>query len=218
MTGLGGNIQNFELQKTSGLGNAHALPLARGLQQTFNFGGRASSTESRPGVLGGTDDSRRLVLSAGNFSILDFFDKNTFAGDLRQTFFNMAFLTYASYDFVADARGYTWGGMAELYYDDWSLRHRRKRAAARSERAAGSPSSSFDKFGAATRAWRSSMTDKLFGQAGVVRLLGYRNRENMGRFDAAVAAHQADPYEAERRQLRGALTTTWFFAGQRHGP
>ena len=34
----------------------------------------------------------------------------------------MAFLTYASCDFAADARGYTWGGVAELYWDDWAVR------------------------------------------------------------------------------------------------
>jgi carbohydrate-selective porin OprB len=33
----------------------------------------------------------------------------------------------------------------------------------------------------------------LFGQGGVVRLLGYRNREYMGRFDDAVAALAGDP-------------------------
>jgi high affinity Mn2+ porin len=34
--------------------------------------------------LGTTYDSRRLVLVAGNFSILDFFDKNAFDIDPRQ--------------------------------------------------------------------------------------------------------------------------------------
>ena len=37
-------------------------------------------------------------------------------------FFNMAFMTYASWDFPSDARGYSWGGAAELYWDDWALR------------------------------------------------------------------------------------------------
>jgi hypothetical protein len=34
---------------------------------------------------------------------------------------------------------------------------------------------------------------KLFGREGAVRLLAYRNREVMGRFDEAIAALQADP-------------------------
>jgi hypothetical protein len=60
--------------------------------------------------LGTTVDSRRLVVRVGNFSVIDFFDKNSYSGDLRRQFLNMAFLTYSSFDFGADARGYTWGG------------------------------------------------------------------------------------------------------------
>ena len=67
-------------------------------------------------------DSRRLVLTLGNFTILDFFDRNSVTGDPRQTFFNMAFMTYASWDFPSDARGYSWGATAELYWDDWAVR------------------------------------------------------------------------------------------------
>ena len=62
------------------------------------------------------------MLTAGNFTILDVFDKNNVSWDPRQTFLNMAFMTYASWDFPSDARGYSWGGTAELYWDDWALR------------------------------------------------------------------------------------------------
>jgi hypothetical protein len=34
---------------------------------------------------------------------------------------------------------------------------------------------------------------KIFGQRGAIRLLGYRNLQNMGRFDDAIAVHRADP-------------------------
>lgn len=63
--------------------------------------------------LGTTVASRRLVVRFGNFSVIDFFDKNAYSGDLRRQFLNMAFMTYAAFDFTADARGYTWGTVAE---------------------------------------------------------------------------------------------------------
>ena len=72
-----------------------------------------------------TVDSRRLVFTAGNFTILDVFDRNSVSWDPRQTFFNMAFMTHASWDFPSDARGYSWGGTAELFWDDWSVRYGR---------------------------------------------------------------------------------------------
>ena len=43
-------------------------------------------------------------------------------GDLRRQFLNMAFLTYAAYDFAADARGYTWGLVGEYFHDRWAIR------------------------------------------------------------------------------------------------
>jgi hypothetical protein len=39
-----------------------------------------------------------------------------------QGFLSLAFLTYPAYDFASDARGYSWGGVAELYRDDWPMR------------------------------------------------------------------------------------------------
>ena len=72
--------------------------------------------------LGTVVDSRRLVLTAGNFTILDVFDRNSVSGDFRQNLVNMAFMTYSSWDFPSDARGYSWGGTAEVYWDDWALR------------------------------------------------------------------------------------------------
>src|SRR5260370_20213786 len=69
--------------------------------------------------------SRRLVLTAGNLAIIDIFDRNAFAGDIRQQFLSMNFATYAAYDFAADARGYSWGLAGEYYHDEWALRARR---------------------------------------------------------------------------------------------
>ena len=100
--GLGGTIQNFELQK---FGRTVPTPyLSRAyITQTIGLGGSAVVKTSDPQQIAHVDDSRRIVLRLGNFSVIDFFDKNRF-GDLRRTFFNMAFLTYAAYDFAANAR------------------------------------------------------------------------------------------------------------------
>ena len=58
--------------------------------------------------------------------------------DPRPTFFNMAFMTHAAWDFSpADARGYAWGGTAEgSYWDDWAIRIGRIYAARESQSAA----------------------------------------------------------------------------------
>ena len=72
--------------------------------------------------LGTHYDSRRFVFAVGNFSILDFFDTNAFDIDPRQGFLSLGFMTYAAYDFASDARGYSYGGIAEFHWDDWAFR------------------------------------------------------------------------------------------------
>ena len=121
LTGLGGTIQNFELQKQ---GSEEPILNRSRLyfRQTIPIGGEKIDKDSAAMQLGMNTRARRVVLTLGNFSILDFFYKNSFSGDLRRQFFNMAFLTHAAYDFAADARGYTWGAVFELYFDDWALR------------------------------------------------------------------------------------------------
>ena len=188
LTGLGGVIQNFELQKQgSQLPTVYSSRLF--FRQTFDFGGQRVVKTSEPMQLGAVVRSRRLVFSIGNFSLLDFFDKNSFASDLRRQFFNMAFLTYAAYDFAADARGYTWGGVLELYLDDWAFRLGR-----------GVVPTNPNQLPLDGRFWEYygdqleiEHVHKLRGRPGAVRILGYRNHENLGRFDEAVTAYDTNP-------------------------
>jgi hypothetical protein len=188
LAGLGGAIQNAELQKSGG--DLPSPYLSRMfLRQTIDLGGEQVLKDSDPMQLGGHVARRRLVVSVGMFSVLDFLDKNGFAGDLRRQFMNMSFLTYSAYDFAADARGYSWGGVAELYLDDWALRAARM-----------APPRAPNQLPLDFHLWRvygdSLEVDHRFaigGLPGEVRVLGYRNLEVMGRFDDAVAALAADP-------------------------
>lgn len=188
LKGLGSTIQNFELQKTGGQQPTTYLSRVF-LKQTFGFGGDPVVVTSDPMQLGTTVDSRRLVLRVGNFSILDFFDKNTFSGDLRHQFNNMAFLTYAAYDFGADARGYTWGLVAEYFHDDWALRFGHI-AVPENPNQLPINTNIFKYFGHQVEL---EHRHRLFGQPGAVRILAYRNHEVMGRFSDAIAAYQANP-------------------------
>jgi hypothetical protein len=185
LKGLGGVIQNFELQKTGMTVPTPYLSRAY-LRQTIELGGDRVEQTSDPMQLARVDRRRRLVLTLGNFSVLDFFDKNSVAGDLRRSFFNMAFLTYAAYDFAADARGYAWGGIAELDYDDWALRIGRV-----------TPPKDPNQLPLDFRLNQYygdqaeiEHAHRILGHTGAVRVLGYRNVEKMGRFADAIAAYE----------------------------
>jgi hypothetical protein len=101
----------------------------------------------------------------------------------------MAFMTHASWDFPSDARGYSWGGTAELFWDDWALR-------------VGwiTPPKDPNQLAVDFRIWEFFGSEvelehdhMLLGQPGAVRVLGYRNRVHTGSFDDAIEAYDADP-------------------------
>ena len=188
LRGLGGSIQNFELQKT-GTQTPSLYRSRMFIRQRFNFGGEHLERSSDPMQLAAPADSRRLVLTGGTFTVLDIFDRNNVTWVPRQTFFNMAFMTHSSWDFAADARGYSIGAAAELYWDDWVLRASRM-APPLNPNVLPIDMNMLDVYADAVEVEHDH---KLLGQAGAVRLLGYRNHETTGRFADAISALAADP-------------------------
>ena len=186
--GLAGSIQNGELEK-----NGTVRPtLYRSrlfLRQTWGLGGQATSLERGPLQMAGSADSRRFVLTAGNLSIIDVFDRNAYASDVRQQFVNMNFLTHAAYDFAADARGYSWGVAGEYYRDDWVFRLGRF-IGPRHPNQLQLNYSIMRYYGDNLEIEHQHEFQE---RPGKVRLLLYRNVENMGRWDDAVNAFLADP-------------------------
>jgi hypothetical protein len=188
LKGLGGVIQNFELQKTGA--QQPVLYLSRlFFKQTWGLGGDKIALTSDPMQLGTIVDSRRFVLSVGNFSILDFFDKNSYSGDLRRQFNNMAFLTYAAYDFGADARGYAWGAVGEYIHEDWSFKFGHI-SVPQNPNELPVDTRLFKYYG---QQIEIEHRHQIGGQPGAARLLAYRNHANMGRWDDAIAAYRANP-------------------------
>ena len=188
LKGLGSTIQNFELQKNGT--TQPLLYLSRVyFRQTFGLGGDRLPVESDPMQLGTTVDSRRLVFNVGNFSVLDIFDKNSYSGDLRRQFLNMAFLTYAAYDFGADARGYSWGGTAQYIHDDWAFRAGRVIAPYHPNQ----QTLNWNILDFFSDSYEIEHAHLIGDQPGVIRILGYRNRENMGSFTEAIDLFRLNP-------------------------
>jgi len=187
LTGLGGSIQNFELQKT-GSTTPQLYRSRTYLRQTFGFGGDPVEKTSDPMQLGAKVDSRRLVVTAGNFTILDVFDRSTVHPDPRRGFLNMAFMTYASWDFPSDARGYSWGATGELYWDDWAFRLGRITPPQEPNQLAVD----FRLLTYYGDQLEVEHDHKLLGQPGAIKLLGYRNHVFTGQFGDAIALFEAN--------------------------
>jgi high affinity Mn2+ porin len=66
--------------------------------------------------------SSRITISAGRFSVSDFFDANTYSKDPRSQFFNWSLWANGAWDYPANTRGYTYGIVAEVLKPTWAAR------------------------------------------------------------------------------------------------
>lgn len=181
LTGFAG-FPNGELARTSG--SSPKLYLARlFVRQSIGFGGGRQVVESDQNQLGGQVDARRLVITAGMFPLIDVFDDNAYSHDARTQFMNWSMITHGSFDFAADARGYSRGVAFEWFDLGWAVRVGRFMMPRESNGLA------------LNRALARSHGDQvelereyqLAGQPGKLRLLAWRNRAVMGGFDDALA-------------------------------
>jgi high affinity Mn2+ porin len=127
--------QGFGLSNTQGIAGfpsgasfkvGSAVPYARiqrfFLRQTIDFGGKTEKVEANQNQFAGPNTTNRLVLTVGKFSISDVFDQNKYAQNPRKDFMNWALIDSGSYDYAADAWGYTYGAAAEWYQGPWTIR------------------------------------------------------------------------------------------------
>ncbi len=92
------------------------------LRQTINLGGETTQVDAAANQLASTQSANRLVITLGKFSVGDVFDTNTYAHDPRADFMNWAIIDTGTFDYAANAWGFTFGGAAEWYQGSWTLR------------------------------------------------------------------------------------------------
>ena len=127
---------------------------------------------------------RRLEIRFGKFSLVDFFDLNTYGTDSNFQFMNWTVDNNGAYDYAADTRGYTYAAMVE--YDDrhWAVRF----AEALMPKVANGINLDAD----LGRAHAENVEFELHHsflphREAVLRLLGYANHANMGVYSVAIA-------------------------------
>jgi high affinity Mn2+ porin len=92
------------------------------VRHTLNLDDTAQFIESGAIQFAGHRSPNRLVFTVGKFSVTDIFDTNQYAHDPRVDFLNWAAVDAGSFDYAADAWGYTVGAAAEWYQGLWTLR------------------------------------------------------------------------------------------------
>jgi high affinity Mn2+ porin len=92
------------------------------VRQTLNLDDAPQPVEAAANQLGGSRSANRVVITVGKFSVADVFDTNQYAHDPRGDFFNWAAIDAGTFDYAADAWGYTAGAAVEWYRNAWTLR------------------------------------------------------------------------------------------------
>lgn len=187
LVGLGG-FTNGDITRSAG-SNPTIYRQKLFLRQTWNNDGGTEYVDGGQNQLAGLQDKNRIVLTLGNFSILDVFDPNTYAKDPRTQFMNWGNWTYAAYDYAADARGFGWGFATEWYRDDWVLRIGRM-TGPKDPNGLSLDYAIGKHYGDQLEVEHVHI---LYGRPGAIRVLGWRNRAVVASFNDALAWLNANP-------------------------
>lgn len=171
------------------------------VRQTWDLGGDTEAVEGGLNQLAGRRPVHRLSLILGKISLTDMFDNNAYSHDPRIQFMNWSLMDQGTWDYPADTRGYTWAAVVELNQPAWALRF-----------ATGMVSKVANGLEFDTHLRRNhgevlelETRHKLRGQDGKVRLLGYVNHANMGRYRAALRASAGGIPDIVQTQRAGTL-------------
>ncbi len=169
-------------------------------RQTIDLGGAAQTVGPDLNVLGGHQTADHVVLTIGKFGVPDVFDTNAYAHDPRQDFSNWVLVDTGTFDYAADAWGYTYGVAVEWYQDWWTLR------AGGFALSRVPNSKQLDTSGDQVQyVAEAEERHTVMGQAGKLKLLGFLTRGRMGDYDdaTALAAQTGGPADiAAVRQYR----------------
>ena len=145
----------------------------------------------------------RYSISAGRFTLTDFFDGNRYSHDPRTQFMGWAVMYNGAWDYPADTRGYTWGWVHELHPRRWSLRY----ASAAMPRVANGLRFDRRLFRDRGDVVEGESRFQPHGHDGAVRVLGYQNHAAMGSYAEALrlaARTGAAPDVTATRKVRRA--------------
>src|SRR5271157_2949644 len=133
---------------------------------------------------------RRLEVRFGKFSMVDFFDANSYGTDSNLQFMNWTVDNNGAYDYAADTRGFTFGALVEYYDRHWTLRF----AEGLMPKVANGIHLDADMSRAHAENVELELRGRVIGkQPGIVRALSYVNHANMGDYADAISSWHPSP-------------------------
>ena len=166
-------------------------------RQTINLGGEGQKVEGGINQFAGTNAENRLVITLGKLSVSDIFDDNRYAHDPRNDFMNWALVDAATFDYAADAWGYTYGGAIEWYAGKWTL------AVGLFDAPLFPNSTEVDPhFNQFQSLFEIAHRHELWGQPGEITITGWLTRARLENYNDAVALAQITGQPADIAAVR----------------
>ncbi len=167
------------------------------LRQTIDLGGGREAVDPDLNQFAGSRTTDRIVITAGKFGVTDIFDSNQFAHDPRHDFLNWAIIDTGTFDYAADAWGFSYGAAVEWYVGRWTVRVGvfNLSTVPNSE----SLGEDFSQFEAVSEI---EERHRLWGRDGKIEVTGFINRGRMGRFSDALRLSQLTHQPADIAAVR----------------
>jgi len=137
------------------------------------------------------------VLTLGKFAVTDVFDTNKYAHDPRTDWMNWALVDTGSFDYAADAWGYTYGAAAEWYQGAWTLRAGLFDLSIEPNSEVLDPD--FSQF---QTVLELEHRHELWGEPGKLAVTGFLSRGRMGTYAAAIPLSEATGQPATMAPVR----------------
>jgi high affinity Mn2+ porin len=173
------------------------------VRQTIDLGGEKEKVDADINQFAGTQTANRMVFTVGRFSAVDIFDTNKYANNPKTDFLNWSLVNAGSFDYAADALGYTYGAAAEWYQGRWTLRggvfDLSVTPTGGISPSGGYLDATFNQF---QLVGEIEERHELWGEPGKLKITGFLSRGNAGEFADAIALAQATGMPADINAVR----------------
>lgn len=179
VTGLAG-FTNGEITR---VGKPQPTPYIARLffAKTYNLGGEEEKVADDFNQVAGYRDVNRLTVRVGKMAFTDYFDNNAYSHDPRTQFMNWSMMYNGAWDFPANVRGYTYGGVIDFNHETWALRY-----GLFAEPTVANGADLDPRFGKAHgQSLELENRYKLWGRPGALRSMVYVNNAHMGNYKEA---------------------------------
>jgi high affinity Mn2+ porin len=173
------------------------------VRQTIDLGGESEKVEADINQFAGSYTANRLVFTVGKFTATDIFDTNKYANNPKTDFLNWSLVNAGTFDYAADALGYSYGAAAEWYQDRFTLRGGIFDLSVTPTGGISPLGAYLDgKFNQFQLVGEIEERHELWGQPGKLKITGFLSRGDAGAFADAIALAQATGMPADINAVR----------------